>query len=337
MTAWPEPRGRAASILRAPVTLAILAGVLVGAVLVLVSGGNPARVYVEIVAGALAPARWGDTVAWMAPVVGMALVAALPLRAGHVNLGGDGQLVLGGMAAVVLALWVPGPPVVPILGAMAAGALWASLAAVGQVRAGVPLLISSLLLSYVAMAGTSWMAGFPLRDLAAGLPQTRMVPQGARLPDLIGPLSLGAALIAAVAVAAVAWDRLTVGGYELRMTGLNPRFARAGGVDVDGQTVAVMAAAGAIAGLVGATIVLGEHLRFQDGALISPAYTWSGLLAALLARGSPLGAVAAAAFFAALQSGGFAMQRETQIPRELGLILQSLIILFLAMRHGLGR
>jgi simple sugar transport system permease protein len=94
---------------------------------------------------------------------------------------------------------------------------------------------------------------------------------------------------------------------------------------------------GAIAGLVGATIVLGSQFRFIDGALLTPAYTWSGLMAALLASGEPVGTIAAALFFAALQTGGFAMQRETSVPRVLTLVLQAIVILFLAMRRGLGR
>jgi simple sugar transport system permease protein len=98
-----------------------------------------------------------------------------------------------------------------------------------------------------------------------------------------------------------------------------------------------MFSSGAIAGAVGAIIVLGSDFRFIDGALLIPSYTWSGLMAALLANGEPVGTVVAGLFFAALQTGGFAMQRETTIPRVLTLVLQAIVILFLAVRHGLGR
>ena len=98
-----------------------------------------------------------------------------------------------------------------------------------------------------------------------------------------------------------------------------------------------MFVSGAIAGLVGAIVVLGEQFRFIDGAALTPAYTWSGLMAALLAGGEPIGAILAGLFFAALQTGGFAMQRETSVPRVLTLVLQAIIILFLAVRNGLGR
>ena len=322
--------------------LAIVIGVAVGALLILASGGNPLTAYRAILIGALAPASLPDALNWAVPLVGMTLVAALPLRGGLVNLGGDGQLVIGGLVAALAPLYLPAlaPGVaaaVAIVAAMVASGLYASLAAWGETRLGVPMLISSLLLSYPAVGLTSYVVGFPLRDTTTGLAQTVMIPRAARLATILGPPNIGLILMAAVAVLAVFYDRKTVGGYELRMRGLNARFAGYGGVRLASQTVRVMFASGAVAGLVGAIIVLGSQFRFHDGALIAPGYTWSGLMAALLAGGEPLGAIGAGVFFAALQTGGFAMQRETSIPRVLTMVLQAVIILFLAIRHGVDR
>jgi simple sugar transport system permease protein len=323
------------------VPLAILTGALIGAVLIFLSGHNPASAYWAILIGALAPQNLPDTLNWAAPLVGMTLVAALPLRGGMVNLGGDGQLVVGGLVAALMPLYLPAPgPVAAtaaILAAMLGAGLYASFAAWGETRLGIPMLISSLLLSYPAVGIASYVVGFPLRDTATGLAQTVMIPASSRLPSIVGPLNVGLILIAIVAAAVIFYDRRAVGGYELRMRGLNPRFAAYGGVGLKAQTMRVMFASGAIAGLVGAIIVLGSQYRFQDGALVTPAYTWSGLMAALLAGGEPLGVIGAGLFFAVLQTGGFAMQRETAIPRVLTMVLQAIIILFLAMRHGAGR
>jgi ABC-type uncharacterized transport system permease subunit len=121
------------------------------------------------------------------------------------------------------------------------------------------------------------------------------------------------------------------------MRGKNLRFAGYGGVRLARQAMRTRFASGAIAGLVGAIVVLGSQFRFIDGALLTPAYTWSGLMAALLVRGEPTGAILAGLFFAALLTGGFAMQRETSVPRVLTLVLQAIVILFLAMRQGVGR
>jgi simple sugar transport system permease protein len=92
-----------------------------------------------------------------------------------------------------------------------------------------------------------------------------------------------------------------------------------------------------MAGLVGAIMILGSQFRFTDGALTAPQYTWSGVLAALLAGGEPLGTVVAAVLFAALQTGGFAMERSVEIPRVLTMVLESIIILFLSMRGAIWR
>jgi len=321
--------------------LAILFSTLVGGALVLFSGHNPLHAYAEIVEGSLSLDSLPDTLNWATPLVGMTLVAAIPLRGGMLNLGGDGQLVIGGLIGALLPLVLPGPGALVSVAALATAALgaglYAALAAWGEARHGVPMLISSLLLSYPAVGVTSYLARFPFRDVATGLPQTAMVPTEARLYTLSGALSAGSLLIAAIAVAAVFVDRRTVAGYELRMRGKNLRFAGYGGVGLARQAMQTMFASGAIAGLVGAIVVLGSQFRFIDGALLTPAYTWSGLMAALLANGEPAGAILAGLFFAALQTGGFAMQRETSVPRVLTIVLQSIVILFLALRHGAAK
>ncbi|MBV9289234.1 MAG: ABC transporter permease [Hyphomicrobiales bacterium] len=324
-----------------PVALAVLFAAVAGGLLVLLSGHDPLLAYREIVEGSLSLGSLPDTLNWATPLVGMTLVAAIPLRGGMVNLGGDGQLVVGGLIAALLPLALPGPGALISALALAAAALsaglYAALAAWGETRHGVPMLISSLLLSYPAVGVTSYLVRFPFRDVTTGLPQTAMVPAAARLHAMSGALNVGSLMIATIAVAAVFVDRRTVAGYELRMRGKNARFAGYGGVNLERQAMGAVFASGAIAGLVGAIVVLGSQFRFIDGALVTPAYTWSGLMAALLAGGEPVGAILAGLFFAALQTGGFAMQRETAVPRVLTLVLQAIVILFLAMRRGVGR
>lgn len=319
-----------------PAALAVALGFAVGAVILLASGANPADAYRAMLVGALSPAGLPSTLVWAVSVVGMTLAAALPLRAGLLNLGGDGQAVIGALIAALVPLALPGPgPLVAgaaILLAMAGGGIYALVAALGEVRRGIPLLISSLLLVYPAQALASYLVTFPLRDTTTGLAQTRMVPLDARLPTVSGPVSAGLLLMLLAAVAAIAADRITVFGFEVRLRGLNPRFAAYGGVSLARQTYALMGASGALAGLVGAIVVLGSHFRFIDGALPASGYGTTGLMAALLAGGEPLGSTVAGLFFSALQVGGVAMQRETDVPRVLTMVLQATIILVLASR-----
>jgi ABC-type uncharacterized transport system permease subunit len=324
-----------------PALIAVVFATLVGALLVLVSGCDPVEAYKQIVIGALAPGNVPNTLNWATPLVGMTLAAAIPLRGGMINLGGDGQMVIGGLvgATIPLVLPLPGPlaSFVALIGAAVAAGLYASLAAWGETWHRIPMLISSLLLSYPAVGLVSYLVRFPLRDTTTGLPQTALVPLAARLLQFFGAANVGLLIIAALAALVVFIDRRAVVGYELRMRGKTARFAGYGGVRLESQALRAMFASGAIAGLVGAIVVLGSQFRFIDGALLTPAYTWSGLMAALLANGEPVGAVSAGLFFAALQTGGFAMQRETSVPRVLTLVLQAIVILFLAVRHGLGK
>ncbi|MBN9181988.1 MAG: ABC transporter permease, partial [Microbacterium sp.] len=125
------------------VPMAILVGVLLGGLLVLVSGGNPFTAYLAIVTGSLSWSSLPNTLNWAVPLVGMTLVAAIPLRGGMINLGGDGQMVVGGLVAALVPLYLPGPGwlliLCAILAAMIAAGLYATLAAWGETRHGIPM------------------------------------------------------------------------------------------------------------------------------------------------------------------------------------------------------
>ncbi|MFE6611100.1 ABC transporter permease [Amycolatopsis sp. NPDC057786] len=319
------------------IAVPVAAALVLGAILLLATGTDPLAAYGAIVSGAFGPDGIGDTLAYAVPVAGMATALAIPLRAGMVNLGGEGQLVLGAVSALAVGLYVPGPgPVKVILALLAgvlAGAAYAALAAVCENRLGVPLLISTLLLSYPAMSLAGYLVRFPMKDAGSSLPQSPQLTEGARLPEIDG-VTTGIFLVVAVIAVYTVIDARTPAGFETKVTGWAPRFAAYAGIDRPKLTLRLLAASGGTAGLVGAIAVLGFPYRFIDGALITPQYTWIGLLAALLAGASPLGTLLAAVFFAALTSGGFAMERATQVPRELTAVLQAVLIIFLAATSG---
>lgn len=332
-TTATTPAARVRAVLRSPILLSVLGALLLGSVMLLGAGGNPVQAYAAMVEGAFGPTQWRNTLIVAVPVVGMALAVAVPLRAGVVNLGGEGQIVLGGITAAVVAATVDLPMPLSLVVALAAGALAGGLLgtvpALLENRLGVPLLVSSLLLSYPVMALASYLVRFPLRDPGTGLPQSRAFDDAYRMPVFWG-VGLAAVVLAVVVVLVVQVDSRTPFGYEVRLTGHNRRFTEYAGVDVPRMVTRLMFTGGGIAGLVGAMVVTSVPFRFIDGALVVPAYTWTGLLAALLARAHPLGAVAAGIFFAALQVGGFGMERETEVPRELSSILQATVIVILA-------
>jgi ABC-type uncharacterized transport system permease subunit len=326
-----------------PLVGAVAVGFGVCGLIALWVGLSPSLMFTQLIKGAVEGPQLFETVARAVPLVGMTLAAAIPLRAGIVNLGADGQLALGGCAAAIVALYLPAPDVVRLAVALAAGmtvaAAYAAIAAAGEIFAGVPLLLSTWLLTYPAKGLCGYLVRTSLRDPSTAWPSTARIAVGARLGSLIPgtPVHQGFLLIVVVAIAVIVIDRRSPIGFELRLRGLNERFARYGGVALEQQTLGVMVASGAIAGLVGAIMVLGSQFRYTDGALTAPQYSWSGTLAALLAGGEPVGAVIAALLFAALQTGGFAMERSVEIPRVLTMVLQSVVILFLAMRGAIWK
>ncbi|HZQ09297.1 MAG TPA: ABC transporter permease [Anaerolineae bacterium] len=323
--------------------IAIGGAILIGAGLMLLAGHNPLDAYWEMLLGAIAGpnlANLASTLARGAPIVGMGIAAAIAFRAGFANLGGEGQMVLGALTAALVGLYVPLPaPVLVILAlvaAMGVGGVWAWLPAWAQFRVGVPLLISTLLLNYPASYFASYMVTHVVRDVPSGMTQTYMIPDPLHFPKILSGTQLHVGIFITLAVVLLTWFVIarTVVGYRLRMMGLNAQFTRYGGVNMNRLGYGIMFASGAIAGLVGAIEVLGVNYRYIDGALQSPQYAWVGLMAALLVNSSPLGVLLAGLFFSAVQTGGFGMERATDVPRELARVLQALIILLIAAQSS---
>lgn len=274
-------------------------------------------------------------------IVGMAVSAMLSLRAGLFNVGGEGQLVAGGLVSALVALAVPGPPPVvlaaAVLAGMAAGAAWALLAGVLEAAAGVPLLVGSLLLNFPIRSLASYAVAHPFRDVPSGMVQSPLVPAATWLPYFPGVrLDAGIVVVAVLVAAAVLYAGRTVHGYHTRLLGLAPEFARTAGLPVTALTLQTLAASGAIAGLVGALAVFGIHHRYVDGMLVQPLYAWTGIMAVLLAGAVPWLVPLSGLLFAALETGAVGMERATQVPKEIAVVMQAVIILAFAGRATAG-
>ena len=321
-----------------PVSFSLLFAFATGVVIVLLTGGDPLFAYREMVAGVATEIGRRNTLNLAIPVIGMALAVSVAFRAGVINLGGEGQMVMGGLAGALVSIYLPGPGavVVPIAVAAgaAAGAAWALLPAFGQTRLRLPILITSLLLNYVARAVTGYLVRFPFLDDSVTLTSTRQIPESARIPKtpLAGGVSLS--LIMVVVLGGLAWliYRRTVVGYETQMAGMNASFARYGGIGVERQTVGVMAAAGAVGGAIGAHLIIGAAYRFIDGELVLSGLAWTGLLVSLLAANRPVFILLAGLLFAGLQIGGQAMQRNAGVSWRLSQVLQAVVITAVASR-----
>jgi simple sugar transport system permease protein len=236
-----------------------------------------------------------------------------------------------------VALFMPGPPILvliaAILAGMAAGALWALLAGVLYIYVGVPLLVGSLLLNFPIRYIGSYLVAHPYRDLQSGMVQSHLVPQGTWLPYFPGVrLDIGILFIAVAAIFTIVYSHTTVHGYQARMNGLSPDFARTVGLPVEKLTLQTLMMSGAIAGLVGAIAVFGIHHRYIDGMLVQPLYAWTGIIAVLLVGMIPWLVPLSGFFFAAIQTGAAGMERTAGVPKEIALVMQAVIILFVASR-----
>lgn len=324
--------------------LSTVIGLIIGGVLIGATGHNPADAYRSLVDGALFGPGFvnlASTINRAVPIVGMGLAAAIAFRAGFFNLGGEGQLVLGGLTGALAALYLPLPspflmPAALLCGALAGG-LYASFAAFLQFRLSVPLLISSLILNYPARYFATYMVDHGFRDVDSGMAETNMVPDAARISTLTPSTQVhfGVFILIALLLAMAFLMRRTTLGYELNITGFNPHFARYGGVSIQRLGYIAMASSGAVAGAIGAIAVLATFGRYIDGALTDPLYAWTGLMAALLAGSTALGVATVGFFFSALETGAFGMEQATNVPREIAQILQAIIILLIVARAGI--
>lgn len=337
-----RPVARYASyVLRHPAIVpvaVVIVSIVIGAVIILAAGLDPITAYSAVLAGALNPNTLDYTFSVWALICGMGIAVAIPLRMGEINLGGDGQLVLGGLAAALIAGQLSLPSIISIPLALVSAAVVAgafgSISAPLSTKLGIPIIISTLLLSPLAVAVVSYIVRFQIGEAGSGVAQTERFPESAQLWTL-GNLSytnIGIIIVVVLLVVFWAVDSRSAIGFEIRVIGANRRFGSYGGVRVGRLAIGTMASSGAVAGVIGAIMVLSPPYRLIDGALISPGYTFAGITAALLAGGRPAFIPLTALLFTILQVGGSSMEQLADVPRQLSDVLQGVVIIVLALR-----
>lgn len=318
------------------VLLAVSLALVIGAVLIALSGADPIAAYRALFAEAFGN-YWGisDTVVRASPMLLSGLAVIVPMRAGLFNIGGEGQIYVGALAATLSALAAPGlPPVLAIPAVLVAGAvgggLWALIPAVLRAWRGINEVIVTLLLNFVAIHVVSWAVSGPMKADGAPYPYSEEISETVRLPILMARTDAHAGLLIGVACALMvwAWMRFTVGGFRMDLAGRNPRAAQYAGVDLRREIVAGMVVGGALAGVAGAIEVVG--LKYRLFHLFSDGYGYDGIVVAFLAALNPLAAPIAAWFMAGLSTGAGTMQRAVGVEGSVIEVVQSLIVLFVA-------
>lgn len=276
------------------------------------------------------------------PLLFAGLAVAVAFRAGILNIGAEGQLLIGALAATAVAVSVSPTSgaaglLLALLAGVIAGGAWAAIAAVLRLRFGVLEVISTIMLNVIALNITGMLVRGPLQEPTRTFPQSAPIDVALRLPHLMTGSRLHAGVVLAVAAAlGTAWFlRATAPGFRLRMTGANSRAAEsAGQIDVGRVTLYAFVASGAIAGLGGAVEVTGVTYALYEN--LSPGYGYTAIAVALLARLNPARAIASAVVFGALEAGASAMQRDAQVPAGMVGVVEASVILVLVASEWVG-
>lgn len=318
-------------------------GLLCGAIIIFLSGANPLDAYAAMWKGAFGGTRQiSETLLKTVPLLLMGLGLTVAFRSRVWNIGGEGQYFMGATAGAVIALafqgQLPALLLIPLmlLGAMAAGALWAWVAALLKLRFGINEIISTLMLNYIAEYTVLYLARVPLKDPESYLPQSAQLLGAARMPTL-GDSRVHIGLLIALLMVPLVYLLLwrTPLGFRIRAIGSNETAARYAGMHVAWGITFVLLFSGALAGMAGIIEVSSLHTRLKNG--IGSGYGFSAILVALLGRLHPLGVTLAALFFAALTIGVQSMHSAYGLPIALAQVIQGLVVLFVLAADALAR
>ena len=329
--------------------LTMTVALVIGAAIILLTSSEPSS---SLYAFFLAPFSnrvfFGNMLQAATPLILSGLGLAVAFRAGAVNLGAEGQVYAGGIAGTVLILLLPWHSpwlLVPtVAAAVVTAGLFAMLSGWLRVRFGATEVITSFLIGTVLIFLFEFFLTRYLVDPTAGFPTTGPLPAWIRLPRLLSPSSLNVGFAVAVLLTIVVQVVLfrTSLGYEIRMTGENPRFASFSGMPVSRTFILAMGLSGAFAGLAGIIEVVGVQGRLVSG--FSANFGWNGITVALIARLHPLGVIPAALLYGYLQQGAATASLLSDVSPRIAAIIQSLIFflitaqaIFVWIRRQLAR
>lgn len=314
--------------------LSFMLALAFGAVILLIFGINPLQAYRVMVLGSLGGEyALTETLVKTIPLMLTGLSVAIAFRMLFWNIGAEGQLAMGGIAASFVALFVsqglPNFATIPlmILLGMLAGAIWGIIPALLKAYLGVNEILTTLMMNYIAILMVEYLYLGPWRDPEGfGFPGTARFPEAALLPRIWGRVHLG--LVFAVIAVVIVWFILsrTQWGYEIRVIGENMRAAHYSGISIGRNILLVMLLSGGLAGLAGVLEVSGIARRLYQGLTVG--YGFTGIIVAWLANLNPWGVMLVSFFMGALVIGGDQLQVAMQTPAAVAEVLQGAILFF---------
>jgi general nucleoside transport system permease protein len=266
------------------------------------------------------------------PLLLTGAAVAWAFRAGYYNIGVEGQLLSGAVAAAWVGMNAQGLPsavaILLMIGAGAvAGSLWALVPALLRTRFGIDEVVTTLLLNPVALLLVTGLLNGPWRNPETGFPESERIATAAEFPQIVDRSRLHLGFFIALVVIAVGWfvSTKTSLGVRLRSAGLSPHGARFAGIDVTRMLMIAALGSGAIAGIAGVSEVAGIQFRLTEG--VSPGYGYTGIVVATLGGLSLLGSAAAALFLALISIGADTVSRALDVPSQLGNVVQATLLL----------
>jgi ABC-type uncharacterized transport system permease subunit len=320
--------------------LAVVTALLLGAVIIALTGGDVAKAYQGLWEGSLGrPRSISDTLVRTTPYIFGGLAVALAFKGGLFNIGVEGQITVGSLATAFVGYAVTGIPfpfhlILAVLAGFLAGAAWGAIPGFLKAFSGAHEVIVTIMLNYVAINVANFLLSGPMKDKnpAVAISQTAPVLPSARLPALLADPQYRVhwGVVVGIVAAIVVWWLLQKStlGFEIRTVGANPHAARYAGVAVGRTTVTLMALSGGLAGLAGAMDVVG--LNFYYAAAFTAGYGFDSIAVALLARTSPFGVLPSALLFGGLAAGSSRMQFLSQIPIDIIHLVQAMVLIFVA-------
>jgi len=319
--------------------LGMVLALLIGAVMLIILHVNPILAYAEMVKGAFGSVSGiTQTLVKATPLLLVGLGICIAFRASVINIGGEGQIIVGAIAAtwwpLTFRTW-PGWLLIPstLLVGFAAGALWGFIPGILKARLKVNEILSTVMMNAIALQLMNLLVRSVLMDpagITAGtyLAQSERLPEQVWLTRLVPQTLLHSGSLIAVVLAVLVYVFLwrTTIGYRIRAVGFNPDAARFAGINVPFNQALSLTLAGGFAGIAGAIEVLGVQHRLLEG--ITSGYGFSGIVAALFGGLHPLGTIPASILFGALLVGGDKMQRAVQVPNSLIGTILGLVVLF---------
>ena len=302
-----------------------------------IAGANPIAAYSALFKESLTTYfGFANTLTKMTPLLLASLGVLVALRAGQFNLGGEGQIYMGGLGSLLVGLGLKSLPIyihlpLALLGGFALGAVWGAIPGYLKAVRGLNEVLTTLLLNYIAQNLISYLVSIPLMEPGAPSPYSSLVEKSAYLPAILPKSQAHAGIFLGLAIALLLMILLSMTsfGYRIDAVGQNPIAAKYAGISVNKTIVGVMALSGGLAGLAGSSEVLGlKHRLFEN---FSPGYGFDAIAIAILSRGNPIGVILTSFFFATLRSGANVMQRSAGVPITVIYAIQGLTLLFVAI------